>query len=609
MYRLNYSKLNKKQVEDILASGTPPKSASAFCTRLVGKTLKVVLDNLPVAGPALEYEFQSETKLTLKENNEPTVSCDYGALSVKDITLFSHIIPGTKRGYTVMIDWKTSIVTAFEMWFIDYEGEPPDTTKEAVAVADVSKLPIFINREVQRQYYFGYLEEPGKTPPDKRAKFTLQLENAMIKWKEDRGKKWLTTYTSPIFSTFVELNTPDGGDVLTFASDLLQLSETTYIHCYCEIEYSGRLTVEIFDLFSMNKVGVTMGIDENDEFEFELYKGHGKYLGRVATFFDFNDKGETLSDFATKRFDFSVKGARYTYRPSIMTKQITKEDVVKTLENPVIFSDDRAKERLMYSAYILEDTDYCAGKTIMFRGDDGLAVEMKFKSATELDYRLEGEAQWRTEQYRGAELDEDFITFSFFRSGLDWPAHFVFAFDFKNGLATCISTKMGTKHDLHDPQPSYHFGVLETEGVTPTRIFRHGFTDELLGKAFTQYWSDNMSSIHIYNAPHSYSWTIIANETPGSPGNRAGSAVWSSPCEYLKFRDDLFCMSWVEQKWSGGMDTLFRNLRTGYSCAFSYGISYDGSYIHLDKGGCKTRFAGSVDLSGVYPLRHFDPLS
>ena len=609
MYRLNYTNLDKKQVEDVLAKSAPPVSVSGFCGRLSGQKLKIVLDKLPVAGPALEYEFQSDTKLTLKENGGEAVACDYGAKSMKEITLFSHMIPGTKRGYTVIVDWKTSIVTAFEMWFIDYEGQPPDTTQTFIPVTEMSKQPIFINREVQRQYYFGYVEEPGKNPPENRAKLSLQLENAMIKWKEDRGKKWLTTYTSALFSTFVELDTPDGGDVLTFVSDLLQIDDNTYIHCYGEVEYSGRLTVEVFDIFSMKKVGVTMGIDESDAFEYELYQGRGRYLGRLSTFFDFNDKGDQLSNFAKSRYDFSAKGTRYAYRPSVMTKKLTKEDIVKAKENAIIFTIDKSRELMMASAHILDDSAYCVGKTVAFRGDDGLAVEMRFKSVTELEYRVEGGEDWRPEPYRATELDEGFIVFAFFRSGLDWPAHFVFALDFKNGLATCISSTMGTKWDIHDPEPRYHFGIFQTEGVTPTRIFRHGFTDELVGRAYTQTYSDQMSSIHIYNAPHSYSWTIINNSEPGTPANRAGGAVWSSPCEYIKFRDDVYCMTWVEQKWSGGMDSLFRNFRTGRDCGFGYGVAHDGSNIHLHKMGSKSRFAGSVVLSGVYPLRNFDPLS
>ncbi|MCL2167419.1 MAG: hypothetical protein FWH49_09065, partial [Clostridiales bacterium] len=160
MYRLAYTNLNKTQVEQALAGSGPPVSASAFCDRLSGKTLKLVFDKLPVEGPVLEYSFQSATKLTLQENGGPAVSCDYGAHSLKDITLVSHMVPGTKRGYTLIVNWKSSVVTAFEMWFIDYEGETPDTTKTFIPVAEAGKQPIYVNREVQRQYYFGYIDEP-----------------------------------------------------------------------------------------------------------------------------------------------------------------------------------------------------------------------------------------------------------------------------------------------------------------------------------------------------------------------------------------------------------------------------------------------------------------
>jgi len=165
---------------------------------------------------------------------------------------------------------------------------------------------------------------------------------------------------------------------------------------------------------------------------------------------------------------------------------------------------------------------------------------------------------------------------------------------------------MDSKYDLHDPVPGYHFGVIELEGLTPLRVFRHGFTDELLGRAFTQTYSDNMSSIHIYNAPHSYSWTIISSGELGSPAMRAGGPCWSSPCEYLKLRDDVYAMIWVEQKWAGLMGMAFMNLRIMHDCGFSFGLSHDGKTVTMDKMGALGRFAGYVDLSGVYELRNFN---
>jgi len=65
-------------------------------------------------------------------------------------------------------------------------------------------------------------------------------------------------------------------------------------------------------------------------------------------------------------------------------------------------------------------------------------------------------------------------------------------------------------------------------------------------------------------------------------------------------------MSWVEQKWSGHMDTLFRNLRTGRDCGFAYGVSYDGTMIYMDKMGSVSRWAGCLDLSDVYSLKNYN---
>ena len=609
MFRLNYTDLTKEQVEKILAKSKPPVCASGFCGRLSGKTLKIVLDKTPVEGPELEYEFKSETKLMLRENSGAPVECDYGALSQKNITLFSHMIPDTKKGYNVIINWETSVVTVYEMWFVDYEPEKIDLTKSFYAMGDASKTAPVLNREVQRQYYFGYVEMPGQTPPQTRDNISARIENYMIKWKEDRGKHSLTTYTSTVFSTQVILDTPDGGDVLTFASDILRINDSTYIYCFGEVEFSGRLSVEVLDIFGMKKIGVTMGIDENDEFEHALYKGKGKYLGRYATFYDFNDRGDQYSDFIKNRVDSSVKGARATYRPSVMTKKVTENEIIEASKKPVVFGVGAAPDRVMFSTHVLDDTGYCVGKELTFSGDDGYMAELRFKTMTELEYRAEGDSEWRSEQYRAVELDEDLIVFGFYRSGVLPSAVMVFALDFKNGCATCVSAKMGSKYDVHDPVPCYHFGVFETEGIRPLRIFRHGFTNELLGRAFTQTYSDNMSSIHIYNAPHSYSWTIINLAGPGTPANRAGGFVWSSPCEYIKLRDDVFVMNWVEQKWSGHMDTLFRNLRTGRDCGFAYGLSYDGKEIHLDKMGSFSRSAGYIDLSGVYSLNNYNTQS
>ncbi|MCL1835776.1 MAG: molybdenum cofactor biosynthesis F family protein [Oscillospiraceae bacterium] len=608
MFRLDYTKLNLEQVRQAVESRKAPDCATELCDRMAGKTLKIILDPEPVRGPTLEYTFLSATKLTVKEDGGEAIPCDYGALSLKDLTLFSHMVAGTMRGYNVILDRKTRVVTVFEVWFVDRECKVPDMTKTFYEMQQPFDYDLHTNREVQRQYYSGYFEAAGEAAPEQRNKLTLRLENCMIKWKEDRGRNRLTTYTSSMFSTVVELDTPDGGDVLTFTSDILQANESSYIHSLGEVEFSGRLAVEVVDLFTMSKIGVCIGIDENDAFEHTLYRGRGRHIGRYAAFYDFNDKGDRYPDGALRRMDLATKGARATYRPSIMAKQLTADEVTNASRNTYIFDPEKEKSN-NFCKIVLDETDYCAGREVTFRGDDGYDLELRFKADATLECRASGETRWSPEPYRAMELDEDLIIIGFYRSGSNPPACVNLALDFKNGLATCITMKIGSKHDMHDVDPDYHFGIIETAGVTPVRIFRHGFTDELLGRAFTWTYSDNISSIHIYNAPHSYSWTIINSGEPGSPANRAGGYVWSSPCEYIKLRDDVYIMAFVEQKWDGLTDVFFMNLRIMRDVGFEFGISHDGTSIQMNKVGAIARSAGTLDLKSLYPFRSYNAKS
>ena len=606
MYRTNYTNLNKKQVEDILAKRTPPVCAVETCKALSGKTMKILLDTLHVEGPTLEYDFKSDKTLTLSENGAAAVTCDYSALSLKNITLFTHMIPNTKKGYTVIVNWDTAVVTAFEMWFTDSEGKVFDTTKEFYDMGDITKFGEFVNREVQRQYYFGYFEVAGKEPPVKRDKLSLRLENCVIDWKDDRGRRQLTTYTSTTFSTHVELDTPDGGDVLAFVSDLFQISENMYIFSYGEVEFSGRFGVEVIDLYSMKKIGASLGINEKDEFEYRIYNGCGNYCGRYSAFFDFNDKGDKYSKFSTGNLDLSVKGTRPTYRPSLMAKDISYEELVESGKNALIFSEEKAEQKVMSSAHFMEGTDYCAGKQLKFRSDNGFVIEYDFKTAKELVYRIEGDSEWNTEKYRATLLDDDLVILAHYCTNIERPTCIVLALDFRNGCATCIYSKIGTNYEMHDVDPDYYFGTIDMEGLKPLRIFRHGFTDELLGRAFTWTYSDTMTSIHQYNAPRSYSWTIITAGEPGSPAYRAGGPVWSSPCEYIKLRDDVYIVNWVEHQWEGLMGCAAMNLRIMHDCGFTFGVMHDGQNIFLDEMGAASRSAGQVDLSGIYELKNYN---
>src|SRR5688572_5494867 len=101
MHRIKYTKLTPEQILGKLAPATNgPASASPLADVFAGKSLRIVLDN----GPVLSYRFADRKRLSLAEGDAAAVQAGYGALTLDRVALFSHLVPKTQRGYTVIVD-------------------------------------------------------------------------------------------------------------------------------------------------------------------------------------------------------------------------------------------------------------------------------------------------------------------------------------------------------------------------------------------------------------------------------------------------------------------------------------------------------------------------
>lgn len=126
MHRIAYTKLTEAQIGDKLrAAANGPSSASELSGVYAGQQVKILTDH----GPTLTYHFASRSRLALSENSGAATDAGYGALTLGDIVFFTHMVPGTQRGYHVIVDRHTNLATVFEVWFSGYKD----------------------NREVQRQ--------------------------------------------------------------------------------------------------------------------------------------------------------------------------------------------------------------------------------------------------------------------------------------------------------------------------------------------------------------------------------------------------------------------------------------------------------------------------
>ena len=124
----------------------------------------------------------------MAENGGRAVAAGYGALLLDEVAVLAHLIPGTQRGYAVVVDRNSNLATVFELWFSGYQDK----------------------REVQRAIHYGYVEQPGREAPKARHATSSRVEGKGFWWKQDGGAETLEFYPSAAYSNFVEL-TRQGG--------------------------------------------------------------------------------------------------------------------------------------------------------------------------------------------------------------------------------------------------------------------------------------------------------------------------------------------------------------------------------------------------------------
>lgn len=562
MHRIRYTKLTPHQIgAKLVAAAAGPKCASPLSDRLAGKSLKIVTDD----GPTLHYTFHDRGRLTLAESGGASVDAGYGALELKHVVLLSHMVPGTQRGYEVVIDRANDLATVFEIWF---SGYAPD------------------NREVQRQIYYGYVEVPGRQAPKARHATTNRIEGKGFHWKQDTGIETLELYPSVLYSAFVELTRLGGELAFCAPSDFIKLDDSLFVYSRVECNFSGTLTLYVLDLYTRRQVGMRLGLDANDALEYYMYTGDGQIVGQLAHFERFSDHGQKI-ELGSFQPASNKKGTRPVYRPLLTTPPMTEAEVHEAVtRHSHIFEGESpmAGNRLPLS-------DALVGKTLTLRYDGGPAWNYRFDSAQRLRWRRDGEQAWHEEVYRAFEPAEDLYMFSHVHSGTRPNESVAIVVDLQNALTTCVHAKLGTKYMANEVSHGVLFGIVEMDGLIAPQYRRHHLTDELVGRSLTWNYTENLTSQHVYATPHSLSWIIFLDSD-------AGGLEWSGPCFYVKLRDDTYLFSWVEEACNGSQGTLLWNTRSMHDCGFSYGVSKDG--LRLSTIGAYARDAGRFDIRKFY---------
>lgn len=584
MHRFQHTKLTREQIDKKLATAkTGPECASEYSDVLVGKSMKIVTDT----GPVLEYTFKDKNTLSLIEDGDGSVECGYGVLTLKQVVFLSHMIPGTQKGHCITIDHKSGLATVIEVWFCGYED----------------------NREVQREIYYGYIDT-GKDDPAERHHITNRISGKGFHWTDDRGNETLEFFPSVTYSSFVELTRHNSDLTFCAPSDFIQIDENIFLYDRIECEFSGIMTMYIVDLFSLDQVGVRLGFNEKDELEYYIFRGTGKITGQITQFHLFDDHGknivyemnmpplpEGVEPPPPPPAPESLKGFRPVYRPFKDHPPLPEERVNEIVkQSPAPFSDAGIMDSGM-SGNKMPLSDYLVGKELTVRYDNGPVWKYKFDEIKKLRYCCEDKGTWHEEPYEAFEPAEDMIAFCNPRSNKRPHESVYIVLDLENGLTTCVNSKLGSEYMANEVSQEVLFGIIEMDGIKAPDNIRHDFTNELVGSSFAWAYSDFMTSIHVYTTPSSYTWTIFyKNNVPGM--------MWSSPCKYVKLRDEVYLFTWIEEACNGSQGTMVFNKNTMHDCGCFYGVNEIGhappSGLTLGSFGALSRHSGYYDVKSYF---------
>ncbi|GHT32690.1 hypothetical protein AGMMS49574_16760 [Bacteroidia bacterium] len=503
------------------------------------------------AAPAITGQSKGYT-LLLDDNTTLVVPQNAQSLRLNDITLNVWRKENTLAFFVAVVDERTHIATVFESWFDSgFNAIPP--------------------REAQRYIATGYIS--GNEAPENRHKPTRRLEGKVIQWSDE-----LVIFGSSTYSAVV----PKGSlQTFPYPTDYYELDDRHWLYSRVDVEFSGGFKLDVIDLYTMKKIGVKFGLDKDDTFNLKLYSDTGEIRGQLAAYRPFGAHNQrNVNMIPDSLIRQMPKGMRYLYRPLQLTHPITLEEVVesatKTKAWKGAFEGPGKEKKMMEHSAILDNRIF----TIQF--DNGTSWDYEIGTDFTMRFR-EGTGNWKEERYDAFEADDGLVFFTHVTDNdcpIDALQHVI---DLKNGLASCIRSTYNNKENPLYPHQQWLFGIIKTDGVTPSNV-RHGFTDELLGCSYTWEYSDDVSSQHIYSTTESFSYTILSSNT-------GGTVMGSFPCRYVKIRDGIYLVSWIEIRSQGIQGVLLFNTKTMHDVGTCHGMTHDHSF-EFNTFGAESRYGG-----------------
>jgi len=558
LFRYPWTDLSEAQIAAKLAPAAQggPGSKGALETDLAGTTLRIVTDG---AG-TLAWQFGQGNRVTFEN-----ATGGYGALTLDHVTLITHLVPNTTKGWVIAWDRHSNLATVFELWW----GGGPSPH----------------GREINRAVWHGYVQGGDGPAPTERHKPTIRMEGRGYAWTEDTGIRTVEYYCSYTYTHWVELDRLKDGRGYSAPADYIQLTEDLYLFARVEAAFSGMLQLYVVDSNRLQSVGVRLGFNGADELEYYMFKGTADWLGQNARF-------QKLGDFTATPIPIEngKKGERRIYRPVATMEKMTPAEVDAVIASGNVHVFDRPSPMAGNGT---PPSGALAGKAFAIEYDGGPKMEYRFTSADALQWRKNGQGDWREARYNAWEPMPGAFIFGHLLEGTTNHDGYIVVVDLDAGLATNYHGFLNTPYFANEAGAETLFGKVVGTGIPDPGNRRHQRTRDLVGRAFTWEYSPGLNSMHLYSTPNTTSW-IIPNAATGHFGTE-----WSGTGDFVKIRDQLYFARWCEEACNGTLGTLLLNMRTMHDAGIGYHCGKNG--LSMSAVGAPARHAGKFDVDKYFP--------
>jgi hypothetical protein len=212
-----------------------------------------------------------------------------------------------------------------------------------------------------------------------------------------------------------------------------------------------------------------------------------------------------------------------------------------------------------------------AGRELTLRFTDYPDLQLRFAGGEELSWS-EGGQPFVQEYCQILELnpDDNLFYVHHLRAGTFPLESFSYAIDLATGLATLDHASIGAAKRIREVDHEFHFGTIVMEGQQPPTVL-HDFTRDMDGLIIDwKYDRLGTFAVRHFYVDHLHKIDRIIRE---------GRSTFFSAvtCDYIKIRDNIYLMSWLETYGQGVEGTALIDMTDLHDVGSFFGINYEGT--------------------------------